>query len=424
MAQQTHHVRLAVLFAAMSARMLCPCAAAADPSVESGQLMPLPLMLDITWRRGPSFPQGLQDSKGGIIDGRLISVGGFCSGEQGVPGKPDKYPRGFLRKVWALRVGNGEHFDRVTADRWQSLPDFPGTARQGLDVVAHGGKLYAFGGFNYDAPYSYRDGYRLSIDEGRWRWQPLPTLPWPIAGHGSCMLDGKIYVVGGADYDAQAFHTAANRNGDTPRIGARLLALDTRKLDHGWQELPECPGTPRFVHAVAAVDGRIFVIGGAASGEAEKAGTYTVVDNWRFDPAAMRWERLPDTPVASGNFPAGAIVCRQRYILLVGGYQYGQVMRPDGSLAPVYGTPTRRYPDNPMCSDVFVFDTHTGTFGRATPLPMNNNLPMTVLDGDRIHLIGGEAGAIEIDGEHFGHHPDLYLVGTIQRHDAATQNRQ
>ena len=83
-------------------------------------------------------------------------------------------------------------------------------------------------------------------------------------------------------------------------------------------------------------------------------------------------------------------------------------------LGPIYGRPTRRYTDNSMCSDVFVFDTRSQSFGRATPLPLNNNLPMTVVDGNRIHLIGGEIEHATIEGEPFGHHPDLYLVGTIR----------
>jgi hypothetical protein len=29
-------------------------------------------------------------------------------------------------------------------------------------------------------------------------------------------------------------------------------------------------------------------------------------------------------------------------------------------------------------------------------------------------FIGGETGGSEIEGERFGHHPDLYLVGHIQ----------
>jgi hypothetical protein len=99
---------------------------------------------------------------------------------------------------------------------------------------------------------------------------------------------------------------------------------------------------------------------------------------------------------------------------LVGGAQYANVIAPDGSTRPVYGTPGKYDPGNPYNSDVFVYDTSTDLFGMATGLPLNNNLPMTVVEGNRIHLIGGETGGAVLEGEPFGHHPDLYLVGVIR----------
>src|SRR5437868_219992 len=78
----------------------------------------LDTMLTITWRRGPDLPQGFQDSDGGVVADTLISVGGFCSGQPGVPGKASKHPRGFLKKVWGLSLRDGR--------RWHELPDFPG----------------------------------------------------------------------------------------------------------------------------------------------------------------------------------------------------------------------------------------------------------------------------------------------------------
>jgi N-acetylneuraminic acid mutarotase len=163
------------------------------------------------------------------------------------------------------------------------------------------------------------------------------------------------------------------------------------------------------------VRGKLDVIGGAA-GQDNPSGSYcSVVDNWRYDPASDRWSRLPDTPVATGNFPAGAVVYADRYILLIGGYQYARVMNPDGATRPSFGTVTKHYPDKDYCSDVLVFDTRELAFGRATPLPLNNNLPMAVLRGDVLHLIGGETGGCVVDGEPFAHHPDLYLTGKLRQ---------
>src|SRR5262245_51899481 len=134
------------VFMLIAARVL----GGADPTAK-----PLPQLLTITWQKGPNLAQGFQDSDGGVIGDTLISVGGFCSGQKGVPCKPGNYPRGFLKKVWGLSL-------KEQIARWEELPDFPGTARQGLDAVVVNDQLYCWGGFSYTAPYCYRDGYRLS----------------------------------------------------------------------------------------------------------------------------------------------------------------------------------------------------------------------------------------------------------------------
>jgi hypothetical protein len=100
-------------------------------------------------------------------------------------------------------------------------------------------------------------------------------------------------------------------------------------------------------------------------------------------------------------------VAFNRYIMLIGGYPYDAVLRPDGTTAPTYGKPTKHYPEKGYYSDVFVYDTQTESFGTATGLPLNNNGPTTIVENDRIHLLGGETAGAEIEG-------DLYLVGTIR----------
>jgi len=89
----------------------------------------LPTLLTIDWKKGPNLPQGFQDSQGDIIGDWLISAGGFCSGQKGVPGKPKTYPRGFLKKVWALNL-------KSPAKGWRELPEVHGDARQGMQAIA------------------------------------------------------------------------------------------------------------------------------------------------------------------------------------------------------------------------------------------------------------------------------------------------
>jgi len=366
-------------------------------------------MLSIAWTRGPNLDQGMQDGNVGVIDETLVLACGFCSGRK-EPHKPERYPRGFLKEVWGLDLKN-------RPAGWRRLPDYPGVTRQGLTAITVANAIYFWGGFNYTAPFCYKDGYRLSRRGDKWVWEPLLDFPRPVCWPGICTIGTKIYVFGGADYDAKRFYTATDRAGKIPRQGARLLVLDTRDMKAGWKRLADGPGTPRCIPATAAVAGRIYVIGGLTGDLTRNGKTYgycTVVDNWMYDPSTDTWTRLRDTPISSGNFPAGAIVYGDRYLLLIGGHQYTYVANPDGTVRPKYGKAGRRNPKSGLHNDIFVYDTKTGLFGRADSLPIDNNAPNTVVRGDEVFCMGGETGGGMVEGEWYGHHPDLLLVGKIR----------
>lgn len=395
--------------------ILLPCgdADAADRSSPATAVPnTVPKLLNIEWSLAPDLPQGFQDSDGGVLDGMLITVGGFCSGglEEDNRRKPGRYPRGFLTKGWALDLSKPDA-------NWQALPDFPGAARQGLSAANVGGSLWYWGGFSYDAPYSYADGWRLSQRDGAWAWDKVPDLPWKNATMATAVIGGRIYAFGGADYNAEAFFSETDRTGEIKRLGARLLYLETGDLAVGWRELPECPGTPRWVNSFAAVNGKLYVIGGA-SGNVVRDGTNygycSVVDNWRFDPAKNEWTRLADLPVSSGNFPRSSnAVFKDRYIVLPGGHQYTYVLNPDGAVREKYGVASQKNPASGLHNDVFVYDTQAEQFGTADALPIDNNLPMTVVHEDAIYLLGGETGGGLVEGAWYGHHPDLCLRGRM-----------
>lgn len=369
-----------------------------------GSLQP---MLRIDWARGPDLPQGLQDCGGGIVDDTLITVCGFCNGDASKAGPEHraKYRRGFLRSTWGLDLSSD-------SSEWMSLPDFPGAARQGVFSIVSNDALYVWSGFSYTPPFCYRDGYRLSRVRGEWQWASLPPLPWEACGGGACAVGAKIYLFGGADYDENQFYTSSDRTGGTARLGARLLVLDTTDESAGFRELAPCPGTPRWVAAVVGVGGSIYVLGGA-TGDVPGIGYCTVVDNWVYDPALERWSRIRDLPVSSGNFPSGSIAFEDRYILLVGGFQYAKVANPDGTIRESYGAASRHEGGGDYFNDVFVYDTRTNLFGTASSLPLNNNLPFCVVRGNDVFLIGGETGGALVEGERYGQHPDLLLRGRI-----------
>jgi N-acetylneuraminate epimerase len=381
-------------------------AMAEDPSHAPQAPHELRQMLRITWSRGPDLPQGVQDNDGGVIGDTLIAVGGFCSGlEADNRRKPGRYPRGFLDQTWGLDLSHPQ-------GRWEMLPRFPGAARQGLFSALVDQTLYYWGGFSYAEPFCYSDGWALARGaDGQWKWSELTQLPWKLTSAAACVIGARIYMIGGADYDGKiGFYTEADRDGQHERLGARVLVFDTTDRKKGWTRLADLPGTPRFVHTVQAVGQKVYVIGGATGGTP----TRTVVDNWEFSPETNQWRRIRDLPISSGNFSRGNLVVDSRYILLIGGYQYGEIANPDGTSRPNYGKPSARSPLSGLCNDLFVYDVRRDEFGTADKLPIDNNLPMALVHKDELMLIGGETGGGMVEGEFYGHHPDLFLRGRIE----------
>jgi len=395
--------------------MRATAAAARKTEVQASQ--DLPQLLSIRWRVGPDLPQGVQTVATGVVDEKLIWLGGFCSSGtlypgNLVPGKPDRYPRGYVDRTWSLDLRN-------STTGWQSLPTMPAAARQAQTSAVVGESLYVMGGFNYES-LAFQDTYRLSHAAGAWTWERLADLPWKCGFAGAATVGDRVFMFGGADIGKPPggiYRTAADRNGEAPRLGARLIALDTKNLAAGWQELPACPGTPRFMPATAFVGEYFYVFGGLTGFDNPQKQVHVVVDNWRFKISAQTWERLDDLPVGASRHPNNYIAFQNRYVLLIGGGPMKNVMNPDGTTRPTYGRPHRTQWGRTTFSDITVYDTQTGKFGRANPLPLCNNMPTAVLHRDTLYLIGGECEGVEFNGVHYGHHPDLLLVGDITRID-------
>jgi hypothetical protein len=72
------------------------------------------------------------------------------------------------------------------------------------------------------------------------------------------------------------------------RVARSALVLDL--ADRTWSEVPG-PETPRLLLGVTALAGRVYAVGGRTAGP----DTNTALAD-AYDPAARRWQRLPDAP--------------------------------------------------------------------------------------------------------------------------------
>ena len=370
-------------------------------------------MLAVQWREGPEYPMGIQDSVCGVLGGKFVSAGGFTRHPKDIlKSYPDAFgggPSGFTRLAFA--------FDPAHEDAgWARIADIPGPARQGAAGVEVGDSLYAIGGFSYSEPLSYREGWRLTGPA--LTWSPLPDLPWPVCEASAVAIGSRIYLLCAADYfkapgDADAdFHSQLGRNGDP--VGSALLMLDTEHLDAGWKRLADMPGVPKFDAAVAAVGGRVYVLGGIYSPTGKVgAGSYSdgaasyhyfnAVDSWVYDPPSDAWTRLPDMPDGANR---RALAVGDRTILLISGYKYPQTWLLDGTRREAYDAEEKKLDWKAFFqTTVLAYDTQTGQLAPAAPLLERTSWPGGAILGDTVFTVGGEGGRLW--------HPATFQIGKV-----------
>ena len=137
-------------------------------------------------------------------------------------------------------------------------------------------------------------------------------MPNPRWGSGSCVLDGKIYVVGGC-YTTEsspgkpAYHTVSMVNSFDPETGIwdTLAPL----------EVPRC-----YLQSVV-VNGKIYAIGGSVNIFGESSSTVEV-----YDIENDRWERSDDMPARRLIF--GACVLDNQIYVMGGVQSFATVNNP------------------------------------------------------------------------------------------------
>ena len=357
-------------------------------------------MLRIEWRLGPDYPMGIQDSAVGIVNGKVVSAGGFTRHPLDIVKRiPDAFggePSGFTRLAFALDP-------KDESAGWKRIADMPGPPRQGAAVAVVDDMLYAIGGMSYAAPFAYRETYRLREKDGEWTWEELATCrtPWEVYGAsaGTAVIGKRIYLLGVADFFPGAagadndFHSEAGRGGSP--VGRALLVLDTDDLAAGWRRLADCPGVPKFDAAVAAVGGKIYQLGGIFAPLVKKRqGRIALLQRRRQ--LAIRSGQRPVDPAArhaARHEPSGVGLRRSLHPSR-GGLQVRENLESRRHRRPTSTRPKRRPAIGKTFFEntVLVYDTVTGRLGTAEGLIEKTSFPGAAITGDVIYTLGGEGG--------------------------------
>ncbi|MFC1717271.1 sigma-70 family RNA polymerase sigma factor [Candidatus Poribacteria bacterium] len=258
---------------------------------------------------------------------------------------------------------------------WTQKADMPtGRCIAGSAVVD--GKIYVIGG----AP--FRGGYTAAVEEydpATDTWMTRADMPTAIQGLCAAAVDGIVYAIGG---------TAASRELST--VEAYDPATDT------WTTKADMP-TTRTLSAIAVVDGIIYVIGGMFGETIQQNRTLSAVE--AYDPATDEWIKKADMPTA--RFYSAACVVDGR-IYVSGGLP---ICKSDICL------PT-----------VEVYDPATDTWTQASDMPWARFGHSASVVAGKMYIVGGinkeiielcAAGEMEDD-------EGLALFSTVDVYDPAT----
>jgi N-acetylneuraminic acid mutarotase len=227
----------------------------------------------------------------------------------------------------------------MTQSGWTAATPMP-LARSELNAAVANDRLYVAGGI---AQFGATPAFQV-YDPADDSWRSLAPMPEPRHHFGMAALDGRIYVSGG--YRDLPF------GADTARAEVWAYDVETDR----WSEMADLPA-PRAAHAMVAMHGGLFVVGGVGP---EPATVFT------YDFEVERWSNLA-TPLPTLREHLTA-VARDGRIYVIGGRWSGQ-----GNLAAVE-----------------IFDPAAGTWSAGADMSTRRGgLTASVLGG-RIHVTGGE----------------------------------
>ena len=225
-------------------------------------------------------------------------------------------------------LGTVEVYDPAS-DTWETKSPMP-TARQGLSTSVVNGKIYAIGGAESSSA-SYANTEKFSTveeyDPATDTWTIKSPMPTARGWHSANLVDGKIYIIGGARaatpagghvVTVEVYDPATDiwsQKGDMPvsRGAGSGSVVDGKIYFFGgyggkqrvdeydpstdtWTQKSEMP-TARVGLSTSVLDGKIYLIGGF--GHSGYRGV-TTVDV--YDPVTDTWTTVPDMP--TGRFGA------------------------------------------------------------------------------------------------------------------------
>ncbi len=192
-------------------------------------------------------------------------------------------------------VGTVDEYNPLT-DSWTQKSPMP-TPRAILTASEVNGKNYVFGGDTIPAQITSRSNIVEEYDPATDTWRTRSPMPTARSWAASSAVNGKIYVIGGADNSGNSLNTVEEYDPATNTWATKAPML-----------------TVRAGLTVSAVNGKIYAIGGGAN--------YTDLGTVEeYDPAANTWK--PKTSMLTPRSQITSSVINEKIYVIGGGNNTG-----------------------------------------------------------------------------------------------------
>lgn len=263
-----------------------------DPAPTAPDTLP---RIEGTWRRGPDLPIGLYRPGVHVHAGRLYVVGGATVAFGTDSGTTDA--------LWSIAPGERS---------WRRGPDYPVDGMR-IALFSRGDTLFGVGGQRFPGG-RWDRLFRLTRSADT--WERLPFLDGPVGQLEAVHSDGRYFFLE-QEIDAGLWeflpdtrewrtraHLPLGRSFVSFRpVGRRILAVygqTSGGITPGFIDRYDPVGdrwttegvgyASRRDPGVAALGGRLYLVGGTATGIEAK------VDLFVYDPETATWYRGPDLP--------------------------------------------------------------------------------------------------------------------------------
>jgi N-acetylneuraminic acid mutarotase len=219
-----------------------------------------------TWTRKADMPTPRNALSTAVVDGKVYAIGGWGYDR----------PEGGWESIDRTKTGqdfsNVEVYDPKT-DTWATRADMP-TPRSHMTVSALGGKIYAIGGGARIV--AGRGGEWLALlevyDAATNRWARAAELPTPRNVLSSCVVDGRIYAMGGTFSPEPTSSTE-----ELLRTLRTLSVVDIYDPASGRWTKGRDLATSRGWFSTSVVNGKVYVVGGRSAPDGMSPGAKTTM---------------------------------------------------------------------------------------------------------------------------------------------------